>query len=227
MALAIFDLDNTLLKGDSDYLWGRFLAQEGIVDGERFERENQRFYDLYKAGELDIQEFLAFSLQALAANTPATLDALHRRFMQEAILPIILPAARHLLAEHRQRRDTLLIITATNRFVTEPIARELGVDDLLATDPERLNGRYTGRVSGTPCFREGKIQRLQQWLATKPHPMTGSYFYSDSLNDIPLLEQVENPVAVDPDETLAQHAEMRGWRILSLRAGPEPVEIKA
>ena len=217
MALAIFDLDNTLLAGDSDHLWGQFLASKGMVDGQAYEKENQRFYDDYKLGQLDIYEFLAFSLKPLAETEPDTLDELHREFMTSQIVPIISRKSRELLNKHRQQGDILLIITATNRFVTAPIAKELGVEYLLATDPEQLNGRYTGQVTGTPCFKEGKITRLNAWLASTHLDMQDSWFYSDSLNDIPLLELVENPVAVDPDDTLAQHAEMKGWPIISLR----------
>lgn len=217
MALAIFDLDNTLLAGDSDHLWGRFLAKKGMVDGESYEKENQRFYDEYKLGRLDIYEFLAFSLKPLADTDPDTLNRLHGEFMASEILPIVPHKSRELLDRHRQQGDTLLIITATNRFVTEPIATALGVDHLLATDPEMLDGRYTGQVTGIPCFKEGKVKRLDAWLANTHHSMEGSWFYSDSLNDIPLLERVDHPVAVDPDDTLAQHAEMKGWSIISLR----------
>lgn len=217
MALAIFDLDNTLLNGDSDYLWGRFLVEQGKVDGEQYERENQRFYDEYKSGQLDILEFLAFSLKPLSEIAPDELAALHQQFMAQAIRPRITPAARALLEQHRQKGDFLLIITATNRFITEPIAGELGVDDLLATDPEQIDGRYTGRVSGIPCFREGKVQRLEQWLKQTGHNLADSDFYSDSHNDLPLLERVSRPVAVDPDDTLADHATARGWPIISLR----------
>ncbi len=217
MALAIFDLDNTLLNGDSDYLWGRFLAEQGRVDGEAYERENHRFYEEYKSGQLDIREFLAFSLRPLSEIPPSQLNELHRRFMAQEIRPRITPAARALLDKHRARDDFLLIITATNRFITEPIAGELGVDDLLATDPEQVDGRYTGQVSGIPCFREGKVQRLEQWLKQTGLNLADSWFYSDSHNDLPLLERVPHPVAVDPDETLADHASARGWPILSLR----------
>lgn len=217
MALTIFDLDNTLLAGDSDYLWGQFLARKGIVDGDCYERENRRFYDDYMAGRLDIYEFLAFSLAPLAKTEPAMLQSLRQEFMQTVIAPIILPAGRELVEKHRDMGNTLLIITATNRFVTAPIAQELGIDNLLATDPEQLNGRYTGRVTGTPTFKEGKVKRLHEWLAATHHSLDESWFFSDSLNDIPLLEVVTYPVAVDPDDTLAQHAEMRGWEIISLR----------
>ncbi len=217
MALAIFDLDNTLLDGDSDYLWGCFLGDRGIVDKQSYEAENKRFYEEYKAGVLDILEFLAFSLQPLSEHGMAELDALHRQFMDEVIRPRITPAARALLAEHRKNGDFLLIITATNRFITAPIARELEVDDLIATDAEIADGRFTGRVAGTPCFREGKVTRLTQWLKQTGHNLAGSHFYSDSHNDLPLLELVSHPVAVDPDDTLADHATARGWPILSLR----------
>lgn len=217
MQLAIFDLDNTLLNGDSDYLWGKFLATRGLVDAEFYEKENQRFYDEYKAGQLDIFEFLAFSLQPLTQYSPEQLAALQGEFMQDWIRPIITPAARHLLARHRENGDVLLIITATNRFITAPIAAELDVPHLLATDPEMRDGLYTGRVSGTPCFREGKVERLRTWLTQTGYNLADSWFYSDSHNDLPLLEMVTHPVAVDPDETLADHAEAKGWPIISLR----------
>ncbi len=217
MTLAIFDLDNTLLGGDSDYLWGRFLVERGIVDGVYYERENQRFYDEYKAGVLNIHEFLNFSLKPLAEHDPETLRRWHREFMASHIAPIMQPKARTLLERHRQQGHFLLIITATNHFVTAPIAEALGVDDLLATDPEFHDGCYTGRVSGIPCFREGKVQRLEAWLKTTGRNLAGSWFYSDSHNDLPLLEMVEHPVAVDPDETLEDHARTRGWEIISLR----------
>ena len=215
--LAIFDLDNTLLAGDSDYLWGKFLARRGMVDPEFYEQENQRFYEEYKAGELDILEFLAFSLKPLSEHSPTTLTRLHADFMTECIRPIITPAARQLLAKHRKQGDILLIITATNRFITAPIAEELEVPHLLATDAEMVNGRYTGRVEGIPCFREGKVERLQLWLQQTGYNLAESWFYSDSHNDLPLLEMVTHPVAVDPDETLADHAEAKDWPIMSLR----------
>ena len=225
MGLAIFDLDNTLLGGDSDYLWGRFLVEQGLVDGERYERENQRFYDAYRAGTLDIMEFLAFSLRPLAEHDMATLRAWHQRFMREKIDGILLPAAKRLVEDHRRRGDTLMIITATNRFVTAPIAARFGIDNLLATEPERAGDRYTGGVSGIPCFREGKVQRLEAWLREHGQTLADSTFYSDSHNDLPLLEQVSHPVAVDPDDGLLQQARRRGWDIITLRRGdrPEPL----
>ena len=217
MSLAIFDLDNTLLAGDSDYLWGRFLVEQGIVDAEHYERENQRFYDEYKSGQLDIHEFLRFSLKPLAEHDADTLQAWHRRFMAEKIAPIMLPKARELLDKHRAQGDFLLIITATNRFVTGPIAEALGVDDMLATEPAVAEGRYTGEVDGIPCFQHGKVTRLNEWLARTGHHLADSWFYSDSHNDLPLLEQVTHPVAVDADETLAEHARLKGWPHISLR----------
>lgn len=219
MSLAIFDLDNTLLAGDSDYLWGRFLVEQGLVDGDFYERENLRFMHEYEAGTLDILEFLEFSLKPLSEMEPGQLAELHRRFMAEKIQPIILPRGRELIDRHRASGDTLLIVTATNSFVTRPIADALGIEHLVATEPERIDGRYTGRVDGTPSFREGKVTRLLQWLDAHGENLAGSTFYSDSHNDLPLLEMVDHPVAVDPDDTLADHARARGWPIISLRDG--------
>jgi HAD superfamily hydrolase (TIGR01490 family) len=225
MSLAIFDLDNTLLGDDSDYLWGQFLVAQGLVDGEVYARENQRFYEDYKSGNLDIREFLAFSLKPLSEHPRKKLDALHRQFMREIIEPVMLPAAHLLLEKHRAQGDTLLIITATNRFITGPIAAALGVDNLLASDPEIVDGEYTGRVSGTPCFQTGKVKRLESWLREHGQNLASSWFYSDSRNDLPLLELVTHPVAVDPDETLADHAVSKGWPVISLR-GEVPKAIE-
>lgn len=216
MALAIFDLDNTLLNGDSDYLWGQFLVELGVVDGDWYESENQRFYDEYKGGTLDIFEFLRFSLRPLAEHDMATLNDWHARFMEEKIRPIMQSKAQTLVDRHREAGDTLLIITATNRFVTAPIAAAFGIDNLLATDPEQENGSYTGEVAGIPCFRDGKVERLNKWLRETGHNLESSFFYSDSHNDLPLLEGVQHPVAVDADDTLQQHAEQLGWGIISL-----------
>ncbi|MBL1278518.1 MAG: HAD family hydrolase [Ectothiorhodospiraceae bacterium] len=218
MSLAIFDLDNTLLGDDSDFLWGQFLVQQGLVDEAFYARENQRFYEDYKTGNLDIFEFLAFSLKPLVEHSRLKLNRLHQQFMLESIEPVMLPAAQNLLEKHRAQGDTLLIITATNRFITGPIADALGVENLIATDPEVVDGQYTGRVDGIPCFQEGKVERLKVWLRENQQNLADSWFYSDSHNDLPLLEQVTHPVAVDPDETLADHASAKGWPIISLRS---------
>lgn len=216
MPLAIFDLDNTLLRGDSDHAWGEFLVERGLVDGESYRRENERYYAAYQAGTLDIFEFLAFALRPLAAHPPDVLDAWHREFMREKILPMITPAARALVERHRARGDTLLIITATNRFVTAPIAREFGIEHLIATEPEMVDGRYTGRVQGIPSYREGKVERLRQWMQAQGANLHDSHFYSDSHNDLPLLRLVTHPVAVNPDAQLRAEARARGWTILQL-----------
>lgn len=217
MSLAIFDLDNTLLGDDSDYLWGQFLVQQGLVDGDFYTRENQRFYEDYKTGRLDIFEFLAFSLKPLSEHSHEKLNALHQQFMQEVITPVMLPAAHLLLEKHRAQGDTLLIITATNSFITGPIAEALDVENLIATHPEIIDGKYTGQVDGTPCFQSGKVERLEIWLHDNQQNLADSWFYSDSHNDLPLLELVTHPVAVDPDDTLADHAHSKGWPIISLR----------
>lgn len=216
MALAIFDLDNTLLNGDSDYLWGQFLAQQGHVDANFYEKENQRFYDEYVAGTLDIFEFLEFSLAPLSQMTMSELNKLHKQFMAKDILPAITTKSRALIQEHIDKKDTLLIITATNLFITAPIADELGIENILATEPEIINNRYTGKVNGIPCFREGKVERLTEWLKKTGGNLADSCFYSDSHNDLPLLEMVTKSIAVDPDDTLRSHAEMKGWDIISL-----------
>lgn len=216
MSLAIFDLDNTLLGGDSDYEWGQFLIEHHIVDGEEYERENARYYGQYKAGTLDILEFLAFALRPLGQHDRDTLNAWHTGFMQQKILPMIGDKARDLVEKHRQAGDTLVIITATNRFVAEPIAREFGIDQLIATEPEIKNGNYTGKVSGTPCFKEGKVERLNDWLESNQYQFDDSWFYSDSHNDLPLLNVVDHPVAVNPDPQLKTEAERLGWPILQL-----------
>lgn len=217
MALAIFDLDNTLLAGDSDYLWGVFLAEKGVVDGNYYERENERFYQEYKEGRLDIFEFLRFSLKPLQENSLEKLESLRKEFLKKKIEPIMLPAAIALVEKHRLAGDVLMIITATNAFVTTPIAQAFGINHLIATDPEVVDGGYTGEVAGIPSFQEGKVQRLKQWMKRENQTLEGSSFYSDSHNDIPLLEQVDNPVAVDPDEALVKAAKQKEWSIISLR----------
>lgn len=217
MALAIFDLDNTLLGGDSDYLWGEFLVENNLVDGESYQQANQDFYDQYLAGTMDIFEFLAFQLKPLADNSPADLERWRTQFLAEKIDPIILPAAQKLIADHRQQGDTLLIITATNSFITAPIAQKLGIPHLIATEAEMSEGRYTGNVAGTPSYQHGKVERLQDWLNAQNQTLAGSYFYSDSHNDLPLLNMVEHPIAVDSDPKLLAIAKQYGWKTISLR----------
>ncbi len=217
MVLAIFDLDNTLLGGDSDYLWGEFLVENNLVDGESYQRANHDFYDQYLAGTMDIFEFLAFQLKPLADNRPADLERWRTQFLAEKIDPIILPAALKLIAHHRQQGDTLLIITATNGFITAPIAQKLGIPHLIATEAEMIGGQYTGNVAGTPSYQHGKVERLQDWLRTQNQTLAGSYFYSDSHNDLPLLNMVEHPIAVDSDPKLLAIAKQYGWQTISLR----------
>jgi HAD superfamily hydrolase (TIGR01490 family) len=222
VSLAIFDLDNTLIADDSDYLWGQFLVDQGIVDKNRYESANAKFYDDYKQGTLDIVEFLRFSLQPLADNNPEQLYQWRAQFIEEAIKPLMLHSAQQLIDKHKSRGDTLLVITATNRFVTEPIVNLYGIENLLATSPEFINGRYTGGFNGIPCFREGKVKLLEAWLKNSTETMQDSWFYSDSHNDLPLLNLVDNPVAVDPDEKLTDFAKNSNWPIISLRNGQCP-----
>jgi HAD superfamily hydrolase (TIGR01490 family) len=215
--LVLFDLDNTLLAGDSDFEWAQFLIEQGVLDREVYEARNQAFYDQYRAGVLDIREFLDFQLKPLSRHPRAALDAWHREFMARRIRPMIRPAARELVARHAG--DLRIIISATNTFVTGPIAVEFGIAELIATEPEQRNGEFTGAVSGTPCFREGKVERLESWLAGRGRTLASyadSWFYSDSHNDLPLLSRVAHAVAVDPDETLRAHAGRQGWPVISL-----------
>lgn len=217
MTLAIFDLDNTLLGGDSDHAWGEFIAGLGIVDGESYRQRNDAFYDDYCRGALDIYAYQRFVLAPLAGINPAELARWHAQFLREKIRPIVLPKAQALVQWHREQQHTLMIITATNAFITAPIAQLFGIDILLATQPEQKNGFYTGDVEGVPCYREGKVVRLEQWLNDHQQTLAGSYFYSDSHNDLPLLSLVDHPVAVDPDDELRKQATLRGWKITSLR----------
>jgi len=217
MKLVLFDLDNTLLAGDSDFAWAQFLIEQGVLDREVYEARNQAFFDQYKAGTLDIHEFLDFQLKPLSRHPRTVLDAWHREFMTRKILPVIRDSARALVERHRG--DLCAVITATNSFVTAPIVRELGIDHLIATEPETRDGEFTGHVTDIPCFREGKVQRLHSWLEGQGRTLETfeqSWFYSDSHNDLPLLNRVSNPVAVDPDESLRRHAEARGWPVITL-----------
>jgi len=220
MNLTLFDLDNTLLNGDSDFEWSQFLIRIGVLDRELFESKNLEFYEHYKAGTLDIHEFLDFQLKPLSRHSRKTLDEWHQQFMREQVAGMITRLSRDLVDQHRAAGDTCVIITATNSFVTAPIAREFGVEHLIATEPEHRGGEFTGNVAGVPSFREGKITRLDSWLAERGWTLgsfTDTTFYSDSLNDLPLLCKVKHPVAANPDETLRAHAEQHGWRIISLR----------
>lgn len=220
MNLALFDLDNTLLSGDSDFEWSQFLVEQGVLDRELFEAKNLAFYEQYKAGTLNIEEFLDFQLKPLARHARKVLDEWHAEFMRRKVRPMMGQMARDLVVKHQAAGDVCVIVTATNSFVTAPIAREFGVTHLIATEPEQRNGEFTGRVAGTPSFREGKVLRMENWLAEHGWEW-GSFgescFYSDSLNDLPLLSKVSRPIAVDPDATLRAHAEKQGWAVISLR----------
>jgi HAD superfamily hydrolase (TIGR01490 family) len=221
--LALFDLDNTLLSGDSDFEWAQFLIEQGVLDRELFEAKNLAFYQQYKAGTLDIHEFLDFQLKPLSRHARRVLDGWHEEFMRSRIRGMMGDAARDLVGRHRALGDVCVIVTATNSFVTAPIARAFGVEHLIATEPEQIGGEFTGRVAGVPSFREGKIARLESWMAERGWgwgSFLDTWFYSDSLNDLPLLARVKTPVAVDPDPTLRAHAEQHGWRIMSLRPSP-------
>ena len=217
VTLAIFDLDNTLIGGDSDHLWAQFVCEEKLVDSEDFAARGDKFYADYEAGHLDIDAYLRFALSPLIGRPQHQLAEWHRSFMEKKILPIMLPAAEVLIADHRQQGHALLIITATNRFITEPIARKLGIESLIACEGEIVDGLYTGEPSGTPSFQAGKVTRLLQWLEGRQVGLDGAWFYSDSHNDLSLLELVDNPVAVDPDDTLRAMALERGWPVISLR----------
>jgi HAD superfamily hydrolase (TIGR01490 family) len=215
--LALFDLDNTLLGGDSDHAWGDYLCKRGIVDASVYQARNDAFYADYLAGQLDVKAYQDFCQELLGRSEMAQLAEWHREFMSDCIEPMILAKGEALLAEHHKAGDRVVIITATNRFITAPIAARLGVETLLATECEMIDGRYTGRTTDVPCFKEGKVIRLNRWLAETGLSLAGSSFYSDSINDLPLLEQVASPCAVDPDPTLRAEAEKRGWPIISLR----------
>ncbi len=219
MELVLFDLDNTLLDGDSDYAWAQFLIEQGVLERASYERRNQDFFDQYQAGRLDIHAFLDFQLAPLSQYPRAELDAWRKRFMDLKILPMIPAASRRLVERDLHRGNLCAIVTSTNSFVTAPIAREFGVEHLLATEPEEIGGKFTGKVRGIPCFREGKITRVDEWLGAQGKrwsDFSASRFYSDSHNDLPLLERVTHPIAVRPDAVLKQAALARGWEIIGL-----------
>ncbi len=217
VTLAIFDLDGTLLSGDSDYNWGQFLVEKGLVDVAVYKEANDRFFEQYQAGTLDIHEYLAFSLKPLTQFSKAERESLHGEFMDTKVRPMMQAEATKLLKFHKDQGHFLLLITATNQFVTGPISAELGMDHIIAPVPEVIDDVYTGNIVGVPSFQGGKVTRLNQWLEETGHSMEGSYFYSDSRNDLPLLELVDHPVAVDADPTLTDIAKERGWPHISLR----------
>jgi len=218
--LALFDLDNTLLAGDSDYNWSLFLINQGLLDAKTHQERNEQFYLDYKNGHLDIYKFLEFQLKPLSQHPVKFLDALHVKFMDQVIRPMMTKKAQNLVDKHKAQGDLCLIITATNSFVTKPIASAYGIENLIGTDPEMLDGQYTGGVTGVPSFQEGKVTRINQWLAARDQTLSSfetSYFYSDSHNDLPLMKLVTNPVAVDADATLTEYAQQQGWPHISLR----------
>ena len=217
MSLAIFDLDNTLIGGDSDFLWGEFIGEEGIVDAGAYRKKNEYFYQEYDLGTLDIYAWLEFCLEPLTRYSMKELQEFHHRFMIHKIEPILLDKAQNCINQHKERGDTVLVMTASTSFVTAPIVKKYGINHLLATEPEIKEGRYTGGVSGIPCFQAGKIDKLMPWLQKNEETLTGSTFYSDSHNDLPLLELVDNPVAVNADKILTKIAEKKGWEILNWR----------
>lgn len=217
MTLAIFDLDHTLLAGDSDHAWGQYLTDRGLVDPKVHKRRNDEFYEQYKQGVLDIHEYLEFALTPLTQYSMESMLEERKRFLEERIEPLITQASEKLIKQHREQGDTLLIITATNGFVTYPIAERLGIKEIIAPLPEMIDGCYTGKITGIPSFQQGKVTRLYQWLESSLESLEGSYFYSDSHNDLPLLEVVDNPVAVNPDDILEEKAKAKQWPIISLR----------
>jgi len=217
MTLAIFDLDNTLLSGDSDYSWGKFLVDRQLVDRNFYEQANEKFFQDYQQGILDIYEYSAFSFRPLAERSMEELQRLHKQFMKEIIHPMIGEKSRSLVEHHRNKGHVLLVITATNSFITRPIVQEFGIKHLLATDPKIVNNRYTTEIEGIPCFKEGKVQRLEIWLRSNRLSLDDAWFYTDSINDLALLEKVAHPVAVDADEQLSDLAAVKGWQTITLR----------
>lgn len=217
MTVALFDLDNTLLHGDSDHLWGKFLCDKGVVDKQKYGEENDRFFAEYQAGTLDIVAYNEFCLKPLTEHDLKQLLIWREEFIDTVISPVVLETGVETIKAHQRAGDNVLIITATNQFVTSPIATMLNVDGLIATMPETIDGAYTGKLTGTPCFQKGKVTRLNEWLDQTGESLLGSHFYSDSINDLPLLQQVETPVAVDPDDSLLQHARENSWRVTSFR----------
>lgn len=216
MALALFDLDKTLLDGDSDFEWGQFLVTKKLVNEKEYDKANKYFYEEYQRGTLDIKEFCAFSFKPLSELGRSKLNELHKEFMQKIIIPLIRSQSQATIDKHHAQGDTSIMITATNSFITQPIANHFGIQHLIATEPKVIDGNYTTEIEGTPCFQEGKVTRLNEWMKVNNVNLEGSYLYSDSMNDLPLLEAVDTPIAVQPDDTLREIAEARGWPIISL-----------
>jgi HAD superfamily hydrolase (TIGR01490 family) len=218
--LTLFDLDNTLIAGDSDYGWAQFLIEAGVLDAEAYERRNAGFFADYKAGTLDIHAFIEFQFRPLKEHDPTQLLAWRERFVAEKIVPMLLPDAKTVVDQRLAAGDLVAVVTATNSFITRPIAGLYGIPHLVATEPETIDGRFTGRPTGEPCFRAGKLSRVKGWLAAMDLNLadfTESWFYSDSHNDLPLLSSVTHPVAVDPDPLLHEHASAHGWPVMSWR----------
>jgi HAD superfamily hydrolase (TIGR01490 family) len=218
MALAIFDLDHTLLNGDSDYLWGEYMVANQIVDKAEYQRRNREFLRDYQRGQLDNDSYLQFALKPLTQHSIESLYHWREDYVENWIKPIIATGTAGLLEQHRGRGDRLIIVSATNLFITEPIAELLGIAHILSTEPEIIDQKYTGRYLGIPTYKEGKVVALNAWLKGRDHSLDDSYFYSDSINDLPLLEQVSSPVAVNPDKELSVIANQRGWQVLDLRS---------
>ncbi len=214
MALALFDLDNTLLNGDSDHAWGLFLAEIGVVDAKQQTAKQDYFFQQYLDGELDIYEFCEYQFTVLSQHPLDKLQKWRSDFLHEIIDPMIKDGKSELLEPHREVNDTIIIITATNDFVTAPIAERLAVPHLIATQAELINGRYTGKVKGTPCFQQGKVERLNEWIQEHGGSLDDSIFYSDSYNDLPLLQAASTAIAVTPDDKLRAHARAQGWDII-------------
>ena len=217
MKLAIFDIDNTLIAGDSDVLWGDFLCERNYVDVEEYKTIHKEFYEDYLKGNLDIEDFLKFQLKILGENDLNLLKEWRKDFFEKKIKPVVLPKAHELISKHRDQKHELLIITATNRFIVEPIANEFGIKNLIACEPELVNKQFTGEFIGIPSYGEGKVECFNSWLKSINFRLEESWFYSDSHNDIPLLKRVDHPIAVDPDDYLRNEAVKMDWSIISLR----------
>ena len=218
--LALFDLDNTLLEGDSDHAWGEFLISNSLVEEKAHREKNNYFYHQYKQGALDIYGYVAFTLEPIMKFDSIQRAHLLAEFMEQSVVPIILDKGRELVRAHREAGDFCIIITATNKFISTPIAKLFDADLLIATELQIIGDKYNGKIAGTPCYRDGKVTKLKAWINQQEvlFDLSDAVFYSDSINDLPLLEEVATPVAVDPDQKLRDKAESKGWKILTLRS---------